>query len=107
MIATHIIHDDGCESLDIVVRVTPDPTGGSASFALSTKGVNTPGAWSAGVLGSWDSTTKHLAVLTPTIGASALGATLPVTAGNTYWLWYRIVVGTETFVDVAAIIVCP
>lgn len=106
-IAAHTIHNEAAASLDVTLRVTPDPTSATPQFALSAKGTNTPGTFSNGAWKSgstWSSTTGQIVATTPTIGGSA---TLAVTAGLEYWLWYKLVVGSETFVDVCAVVVCP
>jgi hypothetical protein len=105
MIRSHTIHDEAAESLTVTLRCTPDPTGGTVEFALSARGTNTPGTWHAGQLGTWSSATGGVDALTPTIGGAS--AVLEMTAGNAYWLWFKLVVDSETFVDVAATVVCP
>lgn len=107
MIDTHVIHNEAAASLDVTLRVTPDPTSSTPQFALSARGVNTPGSWSSGAWRSgstWSSTTGQIVATTPTIGGSG---TLVVAAGVEYWLWYKLTVGSETFVDKCAIVECP
>lgn len=104
MIETHEIHNEAVESLDVTLEITPDPTGATPQFALSAKGVNTPGTFFNGTLGTWDSTTRRVTCRTPTIGGSG---TLAITAGNSYSVWYRVTVSSETFVGICATIVCP
>lgn len=101
----HEIHNEGAESLDVTIEVVPDPTGVTPQFALSAHGVNTPGSWSNGTLGTWSSATKRVTCTTPTIGGS--GASLEVTAGARYHVWYKLVVGGETFVRICADVICP
>lgn len=104
---TYTIHDDGsaAESLDVTLEVTPDPTGATPQFALSADGVNTPGSWSNGTLGTWSSTTKKVTCTSPTIGGTS--ATLQLTAGARYHLWVKLAAGAETYVRIAADIYCP
>ena len=104
---THIIHDEAAASLDVTLRVTPDPTASTPQFALSAKGTNTPGSFSSGAWRSgstWSSTTGQIVATTPTIGGAG---TLAITAGSEYWLWSKLTVGSETFVDIVAVISCP
>ena len=104
-ILTHEIHNEAAESVDVTLRITPDPTAATPQFALSVKGVNTPGSFSNGAwLGTWSSTTTQIVATSPTIGGSG---TLAVTAGSEWWLWCKVIVGSETFVRVCAVIVCP
>lgn len=107
MIESHVIHNEAAASLDVTLRVTPDPSASTPQFALSAKGTNTPGtfsngAWQAG--STWSSTTGQIVATTPTIGGSG---TLAITAGSEYWLWSKLAVGSETFVDICAVISCP
>lgn len=104
MIETHTIHNEAAESLDVTLEITPDPTGATPQFAISAKGVNTPGSFSNGTLGAWSSTTKRVTCTTPTIGGAG---TLPIVAGGSYHVWYRVTVGAETFVGICAHVVCP
>jgi len=107
LIDTHVIHNEAAASLDVTLRVTPDPTSATPQFALSVKGVYTPGSFSNGAWrsgSSWSSTTGQIVATTPTIGGSG---TLAITAGVDYWLWYKLTVGSETFVDRCAIVECP
>ena len=107
MIQSHEIHDEAAASLDVTLRVTPDPTASTPQFALSAKGTNTPGTFSSGAWKSgstWSSTTGQIVATTPTIGAAG---TLVIAAGSSYWLWYKLTVGSETFVDKCAIVECP
>ncbi len=108
MIETHTIHDEAAESLDVTLRVTPDPTAATPYFAISAKGVNTPGAFIAGSWRtSWVSTTGEITALTPTVGGAGAGATLAVAPGGEYWIWGKVTVGAETFVRICAVAVCP
>lgn len=104
---THEIHNEAAESIDVTSRFMPDPTSATPYFALSAKGTNTPGtffegAWRTG--STWSSTTGQIIATTPTIGADG---SLVIAAGTDYWLWQRVTVGFETFVDKVAIISCP
>lgn len=106
MIESHTIHNEAAASLDVTLRITPDPTSSTPQFALSARGVNTPGtfsngAWRAG--STWSSTTGQIVATTPTIGGAG---TLAITAGD-WWLWMKLTVGSETFVEVCAVISCP
>lgn len=105
MIDARTIHNEAAVSLDVVLKVTPNPTGSTPQFALSAEGVNTPGSFSNGSLGTWNASTRLVTCTTPTIGGS--GATLQMTPGNRYWLWYKLVVGGETFCDPCETIYCP
>lgn len=105
MTTTHEIHNEAAESLDVTLEVVPDPTAATPQFALSAKGVNTPGSFANGAWnGTWSSTTTRIVATTPTIGGSG---SLAITAGAEYALWYKVVVGSETFVGICAYIVCP
>jgi hypothetical protein len=100
----HVIHNESAESLTVVLKVTPDPTGSTPQFALSAHGTTDPGSFSNGTLGTWSTSTKRVTCTTPTIGGAG---TLQIAAGSRYHLWYKLVVGGETFVDICADIVCP
>lgn len=104
---THEIHNEAAESIDVTLRVTPDPTAATPQFALSVKGVKTPGtfangAWRSG--STWSSTTGQIVATTPTIGGAG---SLVITAGTEYTVWSKVVVGSETFVRECAYVVCP
>lgn len=107
MIESHEIHNEAAASLDVTLRVTPDPSSSTPQFALSAKGTNTPGTFSNGAWRSgstWSSTTGQIVATTPTIGAAG---TLVVAAGSSYNLWYKLVVGSETYVGICAYVFCP
>lgn len=78
-----------------------DPsTSGTAAFAVNEDQSTAPAAGSfedGEWVGSYDADTDKIGFATPTIGAS--GATLELTAGNTYSLWIRVVDGSETWVS--------
>lgn len=104
MIETHVIYPGDARSIDVTSRFTPDPTSATPYFALSVKGTNTAGTYSAGAWragSTWSSTTGQIVATTPTIGAAA---SLATTAGIDYFLWQKVTVGSETFVDIVAVI---
>lgn len=102
---TFTIHNEAAISRDVVIEITPDPTGATPQFALSAEGVNTPGSWSNGTLGTWSASTKKVTCTSPTIGGTS--ATLQLTVGARHHLWIKLVAGGETFVDIVEDIYCP
>ena len=107
VIETHTLYTAGAESLDVTERITPDPTAATPQFGVATAADTPPsswvnGAWKAG--STWSSTTGQIVATSPTIGGTA---SLVITAGSTFQIWTKVVVGSETFIRRAATIVCP
>lgn len=106
MIETHTILPGDVRSIDVESKFTPDPSAATPYFALSVKGVKTPGTYAAGAWKSgstWSSITGHIEATTPTIGATG---SLATTAGVDYWVWQKVTVGSETFVDICMVVTC-
>lgn len=96
------------ESLDIVLEITPDPTGATPTFALTLAGdyappipAFVPGTWGDGA--AWDPDTRRITATTPTIGTIGL----LLTRGKSHWLWHRIDIAGEILLTRVAVIICP
>lgn len=78
-------------------RSDVDPSSGTIEYGVRTLGATAAVAtWVAGTVGgedAWDSASRKVVHLTPTIGASGAGITL--TAGVQYELWGRLTLGSE------------
>lgn len=83
-------------SLEVPIKFDTDPTGVTPTFGVSTDSATVPGSYSNGSWnGSYNSTTDVATARTPTLGAS--GATITLTAGTTYLLWWKLAtLGGET-----------
>lgn len=98
MNGTLVIDVTGAEICSPVVplRSDLDPTGATVSFGVSADSVTAPSSYTAGSWsGSWTSSSIPVYARTPTLGAT--GATITLTAGQTYVLWAKVsTVGGET-----------
>jgi hypothetical protein len=86
------------ESLQEQHYSTVDPTSATVYFGVSTSTDVAPSSYTSGAWsGAWSSTTKLALAVSPTLGAT--GASIVLTAGNTYVLWVKFVVSSETVVE--------
>ena len=107
MSGTQTVQSESKESIRVPITTSADPTATAPQFSVSTSQVD-PGSWVNGTWsGSWDPSTQETTALTPTLGSTAAGATISLTAGTVYWLWARITVGAEIGVWPVGRIVCP
>jgi len=98
MSGTIVISVTGGEICSPVVPILADldPTGATVSFGVSADTATAPSSYTAGSwAGSWTAASLPVNARTPTLGAT--GATINLTAGQTYVLWAKVAtVGGET-----------
>ena len=97
------IYASSVESVDLPVIISADPTGTPPAFALSTTSAVAPGSFTNGTWSVAYANGRATAT-SATIGSAG---THTIASGNTYSLWCKVVVGSETFVSKVATIYCP
>ncbi|MEO6572094.1 MAG: hypothetical protein ABIO83_11175, partial [Ilumatobacteraceae bacterium] len=72
---THQIESATIEPVDVIIKAAADPTGALPTFQVTSTTATTPtGTWVAGTWsGTWSATTKRVAVISPTLGATGAG----------------------------------